>query len=55
MRNSSSNAFLKKLSRSRSRIAAAAALLCVAASAPAWSKINDDVVKIGVLADMSGI
>lgn len=29
--------------------------MSIAASAPAWSKINDDVVKIGVLADMSGI
>src|SRR5437868_1238975 len=55
MRNSSSNAFLKKTSGSRSRIAAAVALMSIAASAPAWSKINDDVVKIGVLADMSGI
>ena len=55
MRNSSRNAFLKKISGSRSRIAAAVALMCIAASAPAWSKMNDDVVKIGVLADMSGI
>lgn len=31
------------------------ALISIAASAPAWSQINDDVVKIGVLADMSGI
>lgn len=55
MRNSSSSAILKKNSRSRGRIAAAGALISIAASAPAWSKINDDVVKIGVLADMSGI
>ncbi|MGO4392202.1 ABC transporter substrate-binding protein [Variovorax sp. M-6] len=49
------NALPRKTSRSRSRIAAAGALISIAASAPAWSKINDDVVKIGVLADMSGI
>ncbi len=34
---------------------AMASLLCIAAGAPAWSEANGEAVKIGVLADMSGI
>lgn len=55
MSNSSNSAFLKKMPRLRSCVAVAGALISIAASAPAWSQINDDVVKIGILADMSGI
>ena len=55
MRNFSNSAFLKKISKARYVVAVAAALVSIAASAPAWSQINDDVVKIGILADMSGI
>lgn len=55
MRITSNSAFLKKMPRSRSCAAVVGALISIAASAPAWSQISDDVVKIGVLADMSGI
>lgn len=53
MRHSSYKLPLRKLPASGLRVAAA--MLCVAASAPAWSQLSDGVVKIGVLADMSGI
>lgn len=55
MSNSSNSAFLKKMPKLRSCVAVAGALISIATSAPAWSQINDDVVKIGILADMSGI
>ncbi len=55
MKNAFQSALVTKMPLSRSRTAAAATLLCLAASAPTWAQINDDVVKIGVLADMSGI
>ena len=55
MKKAFQSALVTKMPQSRRRTAAAATLLCLAASAPAWAQINDEVVKIGVLADMSGI
>ncbi|MDR3455093.1 MAG: ABC transporter substrate-binding protein [Rhodoferax sp.] len=55
MRISFNSAFLKKMPKLRRCAVGAVALISIAASAPAWSQISDDVVKIGVLADMSGI
>lgn len=55
MNNSSHSTFLKTKPEWRICTAVAGAVISVAASAPAWSQINNEVVKIGVLADMSGI
>lgn len=55
MSTSSHNTFFKKIPKLQSCLAAAGALVSITASAPAWSQINDDVVRIGVMADMSGI
>lgn len=52
---SSNSDFLKKMPRLRSCVAVVGALISIATSAPAWSQINGDVVKIGVMADMSGL
>ena len=38
----------------RRLLLAALAILSVAAAGPAWAQISDDVLKIGVLTDMSG-
>ena len=55
MSNSSHSTFFKKMPRRHLCTAVAGAVMAVAASAPAWAQVNGDVVKIGVLADMSGI
>ncbi len=53
MKSASYRCSLRRLPVSGRR--AAATLLCLAACLPAWSAASGDVVKIGVLADMSGI
>lgn len=55
MSNSSHGTFFKKMPRRHLCTAVAGAVMAIAASAPVGAQVNDDVVKIGVLADMSGI
>ena len=53
MKNSSYSCLLRKFPASGRCIMAS--LFCLSAGAPAWAEASGDVVKIGVLADMSGI
>ena len=53
MRTSSYRCSLRKLPSPGRRVMAS--LFCLASCAPAWALASGDVIKIGVLADMSGI
>ena len=55
MKNSSKIEFLKNIAMPKNSIMAVGALVSMMACAPALSQISQDVVKIGVLADMSGV